>query len=59
MVMYPGWFVKVPDQRIKIDDLVLNPKVLPSFLEKPESRLSLEDIKLITYHLSRHIRTAG
>ncbi|NJN47728.1 MAG: NERD domain-containing protein, partial [Candidatus Competibacteraceae bacterium] len=47
LVMYPGWFVEAPVQKAKIDVLVLNPKVLPSFLAKSETRLSLEDIKLI------------
>lgn len=57
MVLYPGWFVKLLTSAIRLDVLVLNPKVLPGFLEKAGVKLSLEDIKLVTYHLSRYIRT--
>jgi hypothetical protein len=57
MVLYPGWFVKLLTRAPRLDVLVLNPKSLPGFLEKSRAKLSLEDIKLITYHLSRYIRT--
>ena len=57
IVLYPGWFVKASAHRNKVDVLVLNPKALPSLLEKSNAKLTLDDIKLITYHLSRHIRT--
>jgi hypothetical protein len=35
---------------------VLNPKALPGFLDNEGPRLPAEDIKLASYHLSRHIR---
>lgn len=57
MVLYPGWFVKLLTSAPRLEVLVLNPKTLPSFLEKSGAKLSLDDIKLITYHLSRYIRT--
>lgn len=59
MVVYPGWFVKAANRSGRFDVLVLNPKVIPSLLEKSEIRLAPEDIKLLAYHLSRHIRTAA
>ncbi|MFO1433036.1 MAG: nuclease-related domain-containing protein [Candidatus Competibacteraceae bacterium] len=57
MVLYPGWFVKLLTAASRLDVLVLNPKSLPGFLEKSGIKLSLEEITLITYHLSRSIRT--
>ena len=36
----------------------LEPKALPAFLEKAQRRLSTEDVKLATFHLSRFIRAS-
>ena len=57
VVVFPGWFVQSgPDvKRSKV--WVINPKGLPKFLEDSPPKLSLEEIKLVAYHLSRYIRT--
>ena len=36
---------------------VLEPKALPAFLESERQRLSLAEIKLASFHLSRFIRS--
>jgi Nuclease-related domain len=57
MIVYPGWFVenKAPGG---LSVRVLNPKMLPGFLEHEPSRLSTEEIHLASFHLSRFIRTS-
>jgi len=55
VVVFPGWFVKQSEGSTR-DVWVLEPKALPSFLAHEENRLSPEDVKLISYHLSRFIR---
>jgi hypothetical protein len=55
VVVFPGWFVK-QSQESKRDIWVLEPKALPGFLDHEEKRLSPEDVQLISYRLSRHIR---
>jgi len=40
------------------DDVwVLNPKALPVFVNNEPIKLKDEEVHLIAYHLSRHIRT--
>ncbi len=56
IVVYPGWFVEDPPKGTKSDVWVLNPKVLPSFIEHHREKLSPEDVKLLSYHLSRYVR---
>ena len=36
---------------------VLEPKALPSFLEREAVRLPKEDVQLIAFHLSRFVRS--
>lgn len=57
VVVFPGWFIKQSAGSTR-DVWVLEPKALPGFLEHEENRLSLEDVKLISYHLSRFIRAS-
>lgn len=57
VVVYPGWYVKRSPEGVQCNVLVLNPKILPAILENSETRLSVEDTKMIHYHLSRYIRT--
>jgi hypothetical protein len=55
IVVFPGWLIEQTGQSTK-KLWVLNPKALPGFLDNEGPRLSAEDIKLASYHLSRHIR---
>ena len=56
VVLYPGWFVRSAGPNPSV--WVLEPKALPAFLENEEETLSAADIKLVTFHLSRFIRTS-
>lgn len=57
VILFPGWFVEqAPGTSRQV--WVLNPKALESFLSKEPVRLSEDDIKLASFHLSRFIRTS-
>jgi hypothetical protein len=55
VILFPGWFVE-PIKNSK-DLWVLNPKALPIFIDNEPETISESDLHLITYHLSRYIRT--
>ncbi len=57
VVLFPGWFVDgVGNKKGKM--WVLEPKAFRKFFDAQQVKLSLEDVKLASYHLSRHIRTS-
>lgn len=57
VVVFPGWFV---EQRSARGDVwVLEPKALPSFVEREPPRLSAEEVSLAAFHLKRYIRSAA
>ena len=56
VVLYPGWYVEASARNSSV--WVLNPKALPAFIAQERSALSPEEVKLVTYHLSRYARTA-
>lgn len=54
VIVFPGWFV---ERQTRAGDIwVLEPKALPKFLAHEEQILSLEEVKLASYHLSRYVR---
>jgi len=55
VVLFPGWFVK-SDKGTLNKIWVLEPKALPKFLANQPQKLSTEEIKLFSFHLSRWIR---
>jgi hypothetical protein len=55
VILFPGWFVEPADGAAK-EVWVLNPKALPEFLQHESERMSREDVKLASYHLSRIVR---
>ncbi len=57
VVLFPGWFVNGAGN-IKGKMWVLEPKAFRKFLDVQAVKLSEEDVKLASYHLSRHIRTS-
>ncbi len=59
VVVYPGWYVKDTFSGTRPPVWVMNPKALPAFIEHDPVRLSHDDIRLISFHLSRYIRTAA
>lgn len=56
VIVFPGWFVVNSPGTFK-DVWVLEPKALPSFLNNEPNRMSHEDVKLASFHLSRLIRS--
>lgn len=56
-IVYPGWWV---DEQFSKENTVwvLEPKRLPSFIEREPRRLSPEDVHLASFHLSRFVRTS-
>jgi hypothetical protein len=56
VIVYPGWFVQ-NTARKSSQIWVLNPKGLPSFLDREPVRLSREDIHIASSHLDRFVRT--
>jgi len=56
VVVFPGWFVEAaPGAHRTV--WVMEPKGLPAFLNNEPERLAPEDVKLMAYHLARHIRS--
>jgi Nuclease-related domain len=58
VVVYPGWWVNERFTRENTAIWVLEPKRLPTFLDREPRRISGEDIHLASFHLSRFVRTA-
>lgn len=57
VVLFPGWYVEGDGNR-QGKMWVLEPKAFRKFLDAQQVKLSPEDVKLASYHLSRHIRTS-
>jgi hypothetical protein len=57
VVVFPGWYVESKQPPFTYDVWVLNPRALPAFIKNGRHALSDEDIHLVSYHLSRYIRT--
>lgn len=55
VILFPGWYT---EQTKKGQDFwILNPKALPKFIANEPIKIKETDVHLITYHLSRYIRT--
>lgn len=57
VVVCPGWYIEHAAGSLR-KMWVLEPKALPKFLENELDRLSSEEVKLASFHLSRFIRSA-
>ena len=57
VILFPGWYVESTDQGKKSEIWVLNPKVLPTYVENQRDRISKDDMMLASFHISRYIRT--
>ena len=55
VILYPGWFIEKQPKGAEV--WVLNPKALPAFLKNENTAMSNEDVYLVSYHLSRYVRT--
>lgn len=57
VVLFPGWYIEGNGN--KTGNLwVLNPKALKVFIENQQNMLKPEEVNLVSYHISRHIRTS-
>ncbi len=57
VILFPGWYVEqTPGSSRQL--WVLNPKALETFLSNEPERLSPDEIKLASFHLSRFIRSS-
>jgi hypothetical protein len=57
VVVFPGWYIEQTKDCFR-NVWVLEPKALPKFLNNEPQSLSVEEIKLASFHLSRFIRSA-
>ena len=57
VIVFPGWYVEYSGQNNKAL-WVLEPKMLPTFLDHESLMLSTEDIHLASFHLSRFVRSS-
>jgi len=57
VVLFPGWYIERTRETRSDDFWVLNPKTLPKFISNAQAKLSPEDVKLISFHLDRYIRS--
>ena len=57
VIVFPGWYVEYTGPKNK-SLWVLEPKMLPSFLDHESWLLLPEDIQLASFHLSRFVRTS-
>lgn len=56
VIVFPGWFISNTTGSFN-EVWVLEPKALPTFLGNEPVRMSPEDVKLASFHLSRFIRS--
>jgi hypothetical protein len=57
VILFPGWFIDTTTEAKKSDIWVLEPKGLPAFISNSQEQLSNEQVKMISFHLSRYIRS--
>lgn len=56
VIAFPGWFVKMTNTN-NSGIWALNPRGLPTFLNNQQEVMTLEDVQLVSNHLSRYIRS--
>jgi Nuclease-related domain len=55
VVVFPGWFVEQRSSRGEV--WVLEPKMLPGFIEQEPATIAPADLALAAFHLSRFVRS--
>jgi hypothetical protein len=55
VVVFPGWYIEQTNDALR-NMWVLEPKALSKFLANAPQRLEPEEVKLVSFHLSRFIR---
>ncbi len=56
-IVFPGWYVESSSVNKNTGVWFLNPKALPAYIENSPKILSKEDMMLLSFHISRYIRT--
>lgn len=56
VIVFPGWYVKMTNTNDS-GIWACNPRGLPTFLNNAQEIMSLEDVQLVSNHLSRYIRS--
>lgn len=57
VIVFPGWFIQPTSDAKSSDIWVLNPKGLPTFIANSKDKMTSEDMNLVSFHLSRYVRT--
>lgn len=57
VVVFPGWFIEQNKHTCGGDVWVLNPKALPVYIENQKTALSVDQVNLVSFHLSRYVRS--
>jgi len=57
VVVFPGWYIDNTATSKSLNVWILNPKALPTYIENTPEVLTKEDMMLLSYHISRYIRT--
>jgi hypothetical protein len=55
VVVFPGWFIEQSSARGPV--WVLEPKMLPGFIEQEPTSVAPADVALTSFHLSRYVRS--
>jgi hypothetical protein len=57
VVVFPGWYIE-PTSEAKFSEVwVLNPKALPAFIGNSKEHLSIDEVSMVSFHLSRYVRS--
>lgn len=57
IIVFPGWYTQVPQDKKKGDIWVLNDELLPGFIKKEAISLKSEDVALVASRISDHVRS--
>jgi Nuclease-related domain len=57
VIVFPGWFIEPTSDSKTSDVWVLNPKALPTFIGNSKDQLSIEQVRMVSGHLSRYVRS--
>ncbi len=57
VVLFPGWYIESKGSQNTSTVWVLNPKALPAFIESADPKLAESDLHMVSFHLSRYIRS--
>jgi hypothetical protein len=56
VVVFPGWWVDQMNKERRRKVWVLEPKALPTFIEREPAKLTSDEVAMAAFHLSRYVR---